>query len=516
MNDDVIDINVQQPPPPQQRPAVDGAVDDADDVAAHNKTTRLKLITFLERYDEFPLQTRNDMDALAEDYLSKAEDKVYTMLCDNRYDGNAYRGLDSRRVTEDEVEAIVRFFPDVLSRESDNDIIDWGDGDEKYPIQFLTSMFTTTGTYRGNLKAVSFIHLLVRLAIEFGSFQDHERGGLLCEDRRGFNTLQYLIGHSSAITDGEEYNQRVDSVYLTQLIRLRQSGLLKIEDIQNHRLLHRVYNIGYFAERRCRFLIEWDPTSLLQANTEYACFPLHFTAYNSKIQGFRSIFELGIRYYPKKKDISLLFAIDNEGDTPYQLACTKFGRDEVMQVVEETFLQLQQQQQQQQQQCVSDDDDDDGNDNTNSVGPYNIIDAFITAAMDEQIHFDCVYFLLRSQPDLLKRLLLGSMTNSDNVANGTGGGGSDSNSNSNSDSSSDSHDDGDHDEINNGNVRDVDIDTRLDCKKDDNNNGNNIDNNIENHVDRKNNKNDDGNDKNPNAEVNSNTTENNRKRKGIF
>jgi hypothetical protein len=37
---------------------------------------------------------------------------------------------------------------------------------------------------------------------------------------------------------------------------------------------------------------------------------------------------------------------------------------------------------------------------------FDVVDALITATIDdENIHLDCVYFLLRSQPDVLQNLL---------------------------------------------------------------------------------------------------------------
>jgi hypothetical protein len=38
------------------------------------------------------------------------------------------------------------------------------------------------------------------------------------------------------------------------------------------------------------------------------------------------------------------------------------------------------------------------------------IDALITAAIDKNIHLDCVYFLLRREPDILQKLLLSQQT----------------------------------------------------------------------------------------------------------
>ena len=55
---------------------------------------------------------------------------------------------------------------------------------------------------------------------------------------------------------------------------------------------------------------------------------------------------------------------------------------------------------------LNDDSDDDAD------GPYNIVDALITACIDENIHLDCVYFLLRREPDVLQNLLPSSSLSS--------------------------------------------------------------------------------------------------------
>lgn len=48
------------------------------------------------------------------------------------------------------------------------------------------------------MKAVSFLHLFVQLALEFNSFYDGERSGLLIEDGRDINVLHLhdLVGSS--------------------------------------------------------------------------------------------------------------------------------------------------------------------------------------------------------------------------------------------------------------------------------------------------------------------------------
>ena len=71
------------------------------------------------------------------------------------------------------------------------------------------------------MKAVSFLHLFVQLALEFNSFYDKERGGLLIEDGRDINVLHlYDLVGSLHISCNEEHQQRVDTKFLAVLIRL--------------------------------------------------------------------------------------------------------------------------------------------------------------------------------------------------------------------------------------------------------------------------------------------------------
>ena len=42
----------------------------------------------------------------------------------------------------------------------------------------------------------------------------------------------------------------------------------------------------------------------------------------------------------------------------------------------------------------------------------NVAEAILTAAVDKDIHLDCVYFLFRRHPDVLVKLLSGSIDNS--------------------------------------------------------------------------------------------------------
>jgi hypothetical protein len=153
-----------------------------------------------------------------------------------------------------------------------------------------------------------------------------------------------------------------------------------------------------FPEKRFRFIVEWDPASFLHLD-DYERLPLHYAADIVTIQGCRMVFGYGILYYLIKTGISLLFKKDEYDKTPFQIGCSKHGRDEVMRVIEDTlilhFL-------------------------TDNSPPLNAVEALITAAIDKNIHSDCVYVLFRRQPDVLTILLLGSINNNNNNNDGDG------------------------------------------------------------------------------------------------
>jgi hypothetical protein len=250
-----------------------------------------------------------------------------------------------------------------------------------------------------NLKAVSFILLLARLATEFGQFMDGQRSGLLSTDGK-INVLRDLVR-----TDTEHYNrdhhELVDTKYLIVMKKLRQMGYLKREDIRRYDILDALWDDHILAEKRLRFLVEWDPSSLLQSD-KVDNIPLHDAALNLSIQPFQIVFKYGLLYFPEKKGICLLFQNNKNSTTPFQHACSIFGQDEVMTVVEDTLLDYQRSSSQ---------------DDSNNAEPYNVGDALIMAAIDESVHLDCVYFLLRRQPDVLVKLLSQSSSSNDDDDN---------------------------------------------------------------------------------------------------
>ena len=392
-NEDEVEDEDDQPLTEEERIAA--AAEDAET----SRVMLLKVISILERKVTYPARTIKKIDDLVEDFFLKLEEDVHEMLCSNAADGDAddYHGLDNNRDTEAEVEAIVRVFPNILAQRKAIGIRFF------YPIQCLAFTVHDEDEYSFNgginLKAVSFIPVLARLATEFGLFLEEDRGGLLSYDNRSYGNVLRILMRSDPhiITNDRKHHELVDDKYLLVMKQLRQVGLLKKDDIQMYGLLEKLCLQNVIAEKRFRFLVEWNPTTLLDTYVKFQPTSLHLATMS--IERFRLVFEYGIRYYPNKKGICLLFRKDDHGNTPFQLACAEFGY-EVEKVVEDTLLDCQRRRRR------SEEDVDD----SNTSGSYNIVDALVTASIDEDIHLDCVYFLIQREPDVLQKLLLSKQT----------------------------------------------------------------------------------------------------------
>jgi hypothetical protein len=282
----------------------------------------------------------------------------------------------------------------LLNRGEDQMWVEYGHS--MYPIHFLFSLCLPGGRdsskYICNLKAVSFVPIVARLAIELDR---RPRGGLLTKGitrnhARG-KALQSLMMSSHLINhdNNTEHHRLVDNEFLTVMIRLRKMGLLKKKDVCVKELVARICccEETVFAENRFQFLVEWNPIALTQVGDISGYTPLHYAASFSTLQGFRMVLEYGIRYFPRKKGISLLFKkckkitlLNPLGtiNAPFQLACERFGYEQVMQVIDYNAPQL------------------------------NIIEALLSVAIDEEIHLDCVYFLLRREPNVLVNFMMSS------------------------------------------------------------------------------------------------------------
>ena len=373
---------------------------------------RLVVIESLLRKELFPLRQRIKINDLIDAYHTNLTDDVHDMITDQRT-GEQYEGLDSDRDTIEEVTSIVRLIPEVLQKrkptrwawgendeedESDEDEINAGewvdvddDDDGDYPIQCLSFLRGNEGDAFINLKAVPFIHLFAQLALEYDSFDESKRGGLLIPGEYNFNNIMLnLVNNNFLKTYSEDDFHRADEVRTNELLRLRQMNLLTVDDVGEYRLFSMlcIRDYRFFPHNSIGFFIEWSPTLLLQPTPSILIgsegFTLIYSAVSKmhSILNFRFIFEYMIRYFPYKEGITLLFRgrrRDGVDFTAFNMACKQFDRPQVMEVVEDVLAQV------------------------SGTTPINTVEAIVLAATDPDIQLDCLYFLIQRRPDILLR-----------------------------------------------------------------------------------------------------------------
>lgn len=189
------------------------------------------------------------------------------------------------------------------------------------------------------------------------------------------------------------------------LKELKQMDALIKEDIFDSELIvhHLFYGmregVGKFlVEKRFEFLVDWDPYALLHRN-KIGNLPLHYAAWKMHADQdiFRKVFEIGMQIFPKKRGILLLFTEQKYGDkTPldesfrkeqevYRLEpeeASKSRRENKREILS-TVIVL----------------------SRNAAVPIDTEQVLLLVATDKLIHFDCVYFLLRREPDAIIKLL---------------------------------------------------------------------------------------------------------------
>ena len=109
--------------------------------------------------------------------------------------------------------------------------------------------------------------------------------------------------------------------------------------------------------------------------------PIHHAANCGKdISIFRTVFEAGMQHYPTK--IGFLFHKDEHGRTSYQVACKKYGNEQVEEILDGVAL------------------------NTTTTATTTkeqhdiVVKSLMFAATEEIVHLDGLYILLRREPSV--------------------------------------------------------------------------------------------------------------------
>lgn len=284
-----------------------------------------------------------------------------TKACDTDY----YRGLDCNRDTEEELENILRLYPEFVANCS-------------YPKLFRCE----------SMRTLAFIPKVVQLRLEYNDDKQwkeyDKRGGLLELDPETLCTcLDYLVGMPDNMNHADERERHAFGTLAVQVMdRLREMGIFKRKDIHEKALFAKICGQQYFAEHQFQFLANWDPDSLLSSDRD-GWTSLHHACYAGTSPMIQAVIKTVICFFPRKRGVCLLFQENGDlflYDTPFQYACGSLGREKTIEIIENTV-------------------------NGYANNSWGTADALILAATDERIHLDGVYFLLRRDPMALLCML---------------------------------------------------------------------------------------------------------------
>jgi hypothetical protein len=274
-------------------------------------------------------------------------------------------GLDSDVDTEEEVELAIRLFPNLLTEE----YFSFSSLNGCYPI-YVSLMC---------LKALFFIPLLAELGVELGRFKEKERGGLTCF----MKSVLFQLFCNVILRDDhdEESSGKLDEASTAILMRLKEKGLMKKEDIYQcdlaNLLLYRaLYKKTLRIEKRFKFLINWNPSILMECGqgnnllNHYVCRLCRTNEgclHPDTVQRFQAIVELGMYHFPA--ELGFVFH-----KPTFQLACENFGTKKVARIIDGEILRSLEQ-------------------NNNTLNAL-----VFAAATNDEISLDGVYILFRRDP----------------------------------------------------------------------------------------------------------------------
>jgi len=225
--------------------------------------------------------------------------------------GEYLHNLVEDKDSEDEVKAVVKKFPSALSHLNAKGSL---------PIQSAVAYS----------ESVAFVPLLAEEGITLNVGGEGMRGGLLLVDPASdddeTNVLQLLVCMTY------DNGTTADSRYLDVLIKLRESNLLRKEDIRQYDLLYRSF--FPLAKARFEYLLDWDPHAVKESEDHYSLLRrVLYDESNVRIDRFAMALKAGMKHFPD--DLGFLFDKDDDGKTNCQLAFEKLGKDEALGVIQE-------------------------------------------------------------------------------------------------------------------------------------------------------------------------------------
>jgi len=290
------------------------------------------------------------------------------LLRDNGYGVYKY-GPDDTRDTEEEIETAVRYYLSTVD----------GRMNAKKIIVAQSK----------NFHGVSFIPRLAAVGREHPDlFAPKERGGLITSEGNIINELAKRNYTDYNKRKCSEHQRFVDEKFLAIIERLRTMNLFTKNDIKKNHLIYAIYHSGttYFSELRFRYLVNWNPASFAKYFTNNIktgnkkTNPLHsIINFHKDMNAFRTVFTLTMEHFPLR--IGWMFRKDTYGETPFQKASSKYGKDNIKTILDEAL-------------------------NNQSQHDENfILKSYVIAASDESVDVECDFILLSRDPSIALQTL---------------------------------------------------------------------------------------------------------------
>jgi len=290
------------------------------------------------------------------------------LLRDNGYGVYQY-GPDDTRDTEEEIETAVRYYLSTVD----------GRLNAKKIIVAQSK----------NFHGVSFIPKIAAIGQDHPNlFAPNERGGLITNEGNIINELAKRNYTDYNKRKCSEHQRIVDEKFLAIIERLRTMNLFTKNDIKKNHLIYAIYHSGttYFSELRFRYLVNWNPASFAKYFTnniktgKKKTNPLHsIINFHKDMNAFRTVFTLTMEHFPLR--IGWMFRKDTYGETPFQKASTKYGKENIKTILDEAL-------------------------NNQSQHDENfILKSYVIAASDESVDVECDFILLSRDPSIALQTL---------------------------------------------------------------------------------------------------------------
>ena len=223
--------------------------------------------------------------------------------------GGALHRLNDTKPSIDTVKELVQGIPDAMSVMNDED---------RLPIQSMWE--------RG--AGIKYIPILAKEGIKNNVGGRGMRGGLLLDDpgNDGRNLLECL-----ASMHDDEDSITIDTDCIDAIKELRKDDLFLKEDIEDYDLLYS--SCHPMSKMRFEYLAQWDPDSLLTHDDEH--FPISHFMINEydDLTSFTMYLQTTLKHHPQ--DLGVLFCKDSGGETAYEIALEKHGKEATFKVIQE-------------------------------------------------------------------------------------------------------------------------------------------------------------------------------------